>query len=211
MVDRTITVKQEKSAFIKAESEMACDYPCGLEYIHRKNSTEQVADLMKEKATLIEQLIDLKRDNMRLDLQVKRYEDDVQKTAAMHTSTIDLLNKKMSTLQNTLAGMKQSQKQNIGQIHMLTKQNKLYVAQIDQLRKSMNITQDAQTEEFAESDDDDDEYDVEKITKHKTVKGKRMFLVRWKGFSSKCDQWIPEQDLFCPDILADYKTTKKLQ
>lgn len=188
---------------------MANDFPCRLEYVQRKNLTEKVEDLTKEKADLIEQIIQLKRENMRFDLQTKRYQDDIQTNAAVHSAKIDGLEKKISTLQKKLNEIKQTQAENMGTIQMLTKQNKLYVAQINQLRKSTNTIQNTQTEKS--DDTDDSEYDVESIQKHKGLKGKRLFLVRWKGFSSKDDTWIPEHDLFCPKILADYKKTKKLR
>ena len=32
-----------------------------------------------------------------------------------------------------------------------------------------------------------------------------MYKVRWKDFGSDDDTWIPEIDLFCPDLLEDFE------
>ena len=35
------------------------------------------------------------------------------------------------------------------------------------------------------------------------------YLVRWKGLSSNHDSWVPEHNLTCPRLIADYKKTVK--
>ena len=42
---------------------------------------------------------------------------------------------------------------------------------------------------------DDDLYRVEKTLKRKKVKGKEMVLVKWLGYSSKHNSWIPKEDI----------------
>ena len=41
----------------------------------------------------------------------------------------------------------------------------------------------------------DDVYRVEKILKRKKVKGKNMVLVKWLGYDSKHNSWIPESSI----------------
>ena len=41
----------------------------------------------------------------------------------------------------------------------------------------------------------DDVYRVEKILKRKKVKGKKMVLVKWVGYDSKHNSWIPESNI----------------
>lgn len=41
----------------------------------------------------------------------------------------------------------------------------------------------------------DDVYRVEKIIKRKKVKSKKMALVKWLGYDSKHNSWIPESDI----------------
>ena len=42
---------------------------------------------------------------------------------------------------------------------------------------------------------DDIEYKVEKVIRRKTLKGKKLALVKWKGYSDKFNEWIPAEDL----------------
>ena len=48
----------------------------------------------------------------------------------------------------------------------------------------------------------DDTYRVEKILKRKKVKGKDMVLVKWLGYDSKHNSWIPKEDI------VDVKSTR---
>jgi hypothetical protein len=57
-------------------------------------------------------------------------------------------------------------------------------------------------------DDDDEEYEIEKILDHQVnARGKRKFLVHWVGWPTSDDQWIEEEDLHAPDLLAPYLAT----
>lgn len=58
-------------------------------------------------------------------------------------------------------------------------------------------------DEQAEQKDDED-FEVEKLLNHKKQKGKRLFLVRWKGFGPDADTWEPEANLNCEKILQNY-------
>ena len=49
--------------------------------------------------------------------------------------------------------------------------------------------------ELSVVDKRDDIYKVEKILKRKKVKGKEMILVKWLGYSSKHNSWIPKEDI----------------
>lgn len=108
----------------------------------------------------------------------------------------------MLILQNEL---KESRQTYLNNIHQLTKQKKLYADQIKQLQSAtVNIIQN----KTAESDSN---YEAESILRHKTSKGKRSYLVRWMGYSSEDDNWVKEDNLFCPNILTAYKKRKRLQ
>lgn len=59
----------------------------------------------------------------------------------------------------------------------------------------------------AEEDEEDDEkeYEVEKIIDvHFKRDGKREYLVRWKGFTSKDDTWEPADNLNCPHLIEKF-------
>ncbi len=52
---------------------------------------------------------------------------------------------------------------------------------------------------------DDEEYEVEKIAGHRTVRGRRQFLVFWKGYPSYEATWEPEDHLAgSPELLGKY-------
>ena len=43
--------------------------------------------------------------------------------------------------------------------------------------------------------DGEEEYEIEKIIRHRGTPMTRSFLIRWKGYSAEEDSWVPEQDL----------------
>lgn len=62
------------------------------------------------------------------------------------------------------------------------------------------------------SDDESDiEYEVQEILGHKVVRGKNLYRIKWKGFTSDYDSWEPEESLGdCMDILSEYKNKNQL-
>lgn len=52
--------------------------------------------------------------------------------------------------------------------------------------------------------DDEKEYEVEKIVGQRTIKGRRQFLVRWKGYGEDSDTWEQEKDLNCTKLIEQF-------
>ncbi|XP_053971209.1 chromobox protein homolog 1-like isoform X2 [Hylaeus anthracinus] len=48
------------------------------------------------------------------------------------------------------------------------------------------------------------EYEVEKIVGQRTIKGRRQFLVRWKGYNEDSDTWEQEKDLNCAQLIEEF-------
>ncbi|KAK1121624.1 hypothetical protein K0M31_010413 [Melipona bicolor] len=48
------------------------------------------------------------------------------------------------------------------------------------------------------------EYEVQKIVGQRTIKGRRQFLVRWKGYDENSDTWEQEKDLNCLELIEEY-------
>lgn len=67
----------------------------------------------------------------------------------------------------------------------------------------------ARVEESEEEDDEDgdgeEEYEVAQIIDVRNKKGgKREFLIRWKGYGARYDNWEPEENLNCNDLIAAF-------
>ena len=52
----------------------------------------------------------------------------------------------------------------------------------------------------------EEEYEIERILRHRGPSSRRSFLIRWKGYSAEEDPWVPEWDLKnAKSALNDYK------
>ena len=57
----------------------------------------------------------------------------------------------------------------------------------------------------------EEEYEVERILKHRGRPKRHQYLIRWKGYGADEDSWIPEKDLGnSSEILSEYKRRAKL-
>ena len=60
--------------------------------------------------------------------------------------------------------------------------------------------------------DNEEEYEVERILKHRGRPRSLKFLIRWKGYTTEEDSWEPEANLGnASELLKDYKRRNKLK
>ncbi|KAJ2783471.1 hypothetical protein H4R18_001680 [Coemansia javaensis] len=59
------------------------------------------------------------------------------------------------------------------------------------------------------ADEDGTEYEVEAIVDDRIERGKREFLLKWKGYGHDANTWEPEEHLACPAMVAAYLAQKR--
>lgn len=173
----------------------------------------QAITSQKEKQSLIDKIVSLKSENQQLALQLRNEQSEkaslklkLQELAQkINTQSVEMNNLR-SKLSEEAAKYTNMCAQNETKLSSLMNAKDLLEARNKQLQKG--IGQQALLKEQTKDESDDyDVFEVEKLIKHKTKKGVRFYLVRWKGYSEQDDTWEKESNLDCPAILNAYNAS----
>jgi len=52
---------------------------------------------------------------------------------------------------------------------------------------------------------EESEFEVQEIISHRTIKGRREYKIRWKGYSASEDTWEVEDNLNCHTLIEEYQ------
>lgn len=128
-----------------------------------------------------------------------------------HQRYIFKLNKQNEKKQNELSALKKKCTDDNDIIQNLRDENERLLLRLKQIESegSEESTQTQNTPKYEDSKDDQNVYEVDKIIGEKTIKRKKYYLVRWKGFDKEHDSWEPSRNLKCKEVLQAYEQSKR--
>lgn len=66
----------------------------------------------------------------------------------------------------------------------------------------------SENSESEEEDEEEEEFEVESIVKDRIFKGKRQYLLKWKGYPNSENTWENEENLQCFELIKEYQRKK---
>lgn len=180
-----ITVKHEIEPVFKQEVESE---PFEIVNIQRNSSNvlDNLTQINKLQQELLEKNLEcesLKRKHQ----TVKAEMENVKRKYQSSRNEIEQLLRKNETTQR--------------EIDYLSHENKLLTAQLKKLKTCCEV-------ENVKPKNSENLFEVETLLKHRIVRGKMSFLVRWKSYGPEHDSWVDQSDLRCEKMLKTYLKSK---
>lgn len=172
-----------------------------------------------EREKMISDLVTLQTANKKLFFECRKKDEAIEALKAtiaenesVYQSRIADITHKLNRSEEIIREKEKSmntlktEKQNIiDSVKNLKKENSVLSARIRQLPSEVSISTISQPgAKRRKKSECDSIYEVERILTHKTVRNKRLFLLRWKNYDESYDTWEKESDLNCPDVLKQY-------
>lgn len=167
------------------------------------NLAQQMTKLEKEKSDMVAEMLKIKGENQNLHFEMLTQNREIEKLRYGFETKIECLNKSLIEWKDKYAYEETKQIENEKNIARLSAENKMLSAKVKQLQRYSTGQQ--QRESII-----GEEFEVEQILKHTTVKGHRKFFISWKNYSSSHNSWVWEENLHCPNVLTDYLKSKHL-
>lgn len=213
-------MKRECDPIVKSEKAFE-EMPFVTEAVPRFGSKKFIENLQTEKETVIKELLSVKGESQRLQIQLYRCQKEnadanrmMEEQKQQYLVQINSLTAELNVLKKQLENESTKTNAKAKIISHLMKDKSLLTAQLKQVQLntgSIESTGKKPPTDSSTDSDEDGEYEVERILSHRMNKKQRSFFVRWKGYSQDHDCWVNEKDLHCPVVLNTYLKCQNLE
>lgn len=170
----------------------------------------------QEKQKLIQKIVESKAEHQQTILQLKQKSSECDmlvsekvSTDKLHSDEMDRISTQFNALQIETSNLKTQYTRKESENLSLSHENEVLKARLKQLEASQQQTTSANETVREDTNNQPDEYQMEKIIDHKKKKDGLHLRVRWKNYTAKDDTWEPESNLMCS--LCEYKQKMNLK